>query len=567
MSAPHAAPVPVAPVNDLLQTLVKALRAFKMYLPNNPIYAKAAQNVQAAFAPVWQHTDELTLRVMEGELRVEDEVVYAQPNRSESFAWALYKDGLRLLVLRRGVEAAEIVRFLEVVNRARFLPADAGDDLLTLLWEQEFTLIQYRFADPDGQGDPSLGGAGTGTAFALAKGANEAEPSGTRAAGVRAEAGEAARPKGVVDPEEFDSTLYFLDDSEVTFIAGELQVEYARDVRQSALDALFDIFEVQADGGVREEVVAVVESLLPNLLAQRDFRAVAGILRELRTLAGRAASITSEQQARLASFEARLSEPDNLAQLVQSLDEMGVTAGDDDVAELLRELRPGAIGTLVAWMPKLARPEVQALLRASLDRLAALHPQEVVALLKDPATDGLGALVALAGRLRLQAAVPGLAESAAHADPAIRLGAVEALAEIATPGALQAIERAIDDADRGVRLAAVRACGTKGHRQALRRLEPVVQGKVADRDLTERMAIFEAYGALAGAAGIEPLAAILLPRGLFGAKAPAEQRACAAIALGRIGTAEAKGVLQKAADDKEPVVRNAVLRALRGGRA
>jgi HEAT repeat protein len=46
-------------------------------------------------------------------------------------------------------------------------------------------------------------------------------------------------------------------------------------------------------------------------------------------------------------------------------------------------------------------------------------------------------------------------------------------------------------------------------------------------------------------------------------KEPPESRACAAIALGRIRTAEAREVLQRAADDKELVVRNAVSRALR----
>src|ERR1044071_8594420 len=51
-----------------------------------------------------------------------------------------------------GVETDEIVRFLQVVNRARMLPADASDDLLTLLWEQEFVLISYLFVEALGDG-------------------------------------------------------------------------------------------------------------------------------------------------------------------------------------------------------------------------------------------------------------------------------------------------------------------------------------------------------------------------------------------------------------------------------
>jgi HEAT repeat protein len=41
-------------------------------------------------------------------------------------------------------------------------------------------------------------------------------------------------------------------------------------------------------------------------------------------------------------------------------------------------------------------------------------------------------------------------------------------------------------------------------------------------------------------------------------------RACAALGLGTIGTAEAASVLQQAAADKDALVRNAVNQALRG---
>jgi HEAT repeat protein len=56
---------------------------------------------------------------------------------------------------------------------------------------------------------------------------------------------------------------------------------------------------------------------------------------------------------------------------------------------------------------------------------------------------------------------------------------------------------------------------------------------------------------------------MLIPGGLFKHKEPPETRACAALALGKLRTPEAREVLQRAAGDKELVVRNAVSRALR----
>ena len=51
--------------------------------------------------------------------------------------------------------------------------------------------------------------------------------------------------------------------------------------------------------------------------------------------------------------------------------------------------------------------------------------------------------------------------------------------------------------------------------------------------------------------------------GFLKKKEDPETRACAAMALGKLGGEEARKTLQGAAQDKEPLVRNAVSRALK----
>ena len=96
--------LPASQVSELINGLVKALRAYHMYLPNNPIYQRATDNLRAAFAPVWAVLDELVLTVAETDFVWEDQVVYHQLNKGESIAWGLFKDGMRSLVIRRGAE-------------------------------------------------------------------------------------------------------------------------------------------------------------------------------------------------------------------------------------------------------------------------------------------------------------------------------------------------------------------------------------------------------------------------------------------------------------------------------
>ena len=81
------------------------------------------------------------------------------------------------------------------------------------------------------------------------------------------------------------------------------------------------------------------------------------------------------------------------------------------------------------------------------------------------------------------------------------------------------------------------------------------------------MALFEAYGAVCGDVGIPYLDGILNGKGFLGRREDPELRACAAMALGRIGTPGAINALRNAQGEKDVVVRNSVNRALKAGAA
>ena len=561
MSEPIGAPaiLPPAHVEELIKTLIKALRAFQMYLPNNPIYQKAQTNIVEAFRPIWEATDHLVLSIVETDFVWEENIVYSQPNKGESLAWTLYKDGMRILTLKTGAEHREMPKFLEVVQKARMLPADADDDLNTLLWEQQFDKIEYLFTEF--LTDAALPEA---TGEYQAEAAPEQVQSQVQEEVTEAKAEDAPGRTGIVDMEDFDSTLYFLEESEIAYIARALEREYNQDFRSSTLNILLDLLELQIDEAVRAELFTIFETLMPNLLNAGEFRHVATILREARVIGERAKGLTDAQRERLDSFRGQLSDPAVLTQLLQAVDEATAAPSADDLGELFRELKPGSLETILVWLPRLASPTVRSLLTEAAERLAEGSPQEVLRLLGLSDSEALAGTIDICGRLALQGSVPGLGFTVVHKEQPIRLASVNALVAIGTPGALQTLERALDDTDREIRIAAVRALGLRGYKNALKRLQTAVLNRgLKNADLTERIAYFEAYALIAGPAALDPLARILLPGGIFTRKESAESRACAAIALSRLRTPEARDILQQAKDDKELVVRNAVNRALR----
>ena len=305
-----------------------------------------------------------------------------------------------------------------------------------------------------------------------------------------------------------------------------------------------------------------------HILSSGEFKTAAFLLRETSQTSERAPEITPEQKEQLLHIRNRLSEPEVLAQVLQSLDEASHLPDQDDLNELFDQLRVGAIATVFSWLTKAQTPRLRVLLESAAARLAMANTAELVRLIGASDRDVAREAIRRAGAVRATAAVAALAKLTTDPDVQMRLAAVQALGEIGSPGALQFLERTIDDAHRDVRVATARAIAARAHRPALARIEAAIQGKLAkDANLTEKMAFFEAFGTLCGDGGVKLLDGLLNSRGLFGKKEDVELRACAAMALGRVGSEAAVATLRRAANEKEVLVRNAVNRALRGGTA
>ncbi|HJQ19642.1 MAG TPA: HEAT repeat domain-containing protein [Gemmatimonadaceae bacterium] len=550
-------PFPPGPVEELLRLLVKAGRAHQLYLPNNPIYRGAIDALRAAFPPIWERTDELTLRFSDSDIKWFGRPVLTETAKSsDSISWTFFKDGIREITLAKDFETEELTKFLDILQRVRKSAGD-DDDLLTMLWEADFANLRYRYVD-----------LGTEPAAALESGEDAKPRSPDEVRGAMHEESESAR-SGVVNMQDFDATLYFLDEKELDYLRREIEREYNSDLRRTVISTLLDIYEAQAAPNVREEVSELIETLMLALLAAAQFRAVAFLLAEARVAVERGQNVTPEQRERVGKLADRLSTDEPMGQLLQGLDQAADLPDQEELTELFQQLRPGALGPIFAWLPKLQNARIKPLVEEAATRLASANTAALVALIQS--TDQVVSLEAIrrSGALKSASAVLPLAKVLADSkDVQVRQAAVNALMDIGSAGALQALEKSVEDADRDVRIAAVRTLGAKAYKGALTRLDNVVKGKaLRSADRTEKMAFFEAYGCVCGDGGVPFLDEMLNGKGLFGKREDAEMRACAAVALGRVNTEKSRASLQKAADEKDVVVRSAVNKALRGERA
>src|SRR5437868_10153815 len=547
---------PIVYVTDLLKAFVKAVRATQMYLPNNPMHARALDAVKEAFTAVWQHTDELILQVVETRLDWEGRVVLDEQERtSDNVVWLLYKDGIRELTMLKGFELEELAVFFNLLQRVR-KATDDDDDLLTLMWEREFVTLQYRYVDLAQDFGPGV------------ESMERAEQKEKILSPAQAEAGLESTQSSIAKLDDFDSTLYFLDDRELEYLEGEIKREFSADLRPAVIASLLDTFENQKDPTVREEICGLLDYFLLILLSTAQYRTAAYLLRESGVTAHRAPEVLDPQKQRLTQLNELMSDPKPLGQLLQALEDSPLRAPQHELDELFGILQPRALETILSWIGRSTNQQLKMLLEVAAGRLAASNSAELIRLIGSDDEAVVLEAIRRAAALKSPAAVPALGKMLTVGEADMRLAAVTALNDIGSAGAMQMLERALTDEDREVRVAAARAIGARRARAALPRIEAAIKGKdLRDSNLTEKMAFFEAYGLLSGDAGVALLDGVLNAKGFMGKKDDSEFRACAAMALGKINTAKASDSLSRAAGEKDVIVRNAVSKAIRGGGA
>ena len=553
-------------LRTLLQSWEKGLRTLSMYLPNNPVRQQTIEALREGLSAVWQQLPVLALTVSEAGLVWESEIVLPIEDKSESLGWTLFRDGIRWIVFSPGVEREEIVTFLGHVQRARTLTDEDEDDLRTLLWSADLQFIRYKVAQLEQGGGELMEGT---AAPDLASRPTAEEVRESISEDIADEDGDgqdgAPAPKAAVNLADFESTLYFLDRQEISYLREEVRREYKQNLNENVLTMLFDIFEAQHDAGARAEVISILGDLLPSLLNSGDFHSVAYLISEAQVVLQRAEEMLPAHRQLMDGLTRTLSKPEAVGQLLQALEAAQVEPSPEELEELFGQLRPGALGTVLKWLRRLSNEDARMTLTRAVARMAEGQPAAVGVALKSSERVVVIEALRLVAEQGLRGVGDQLVGLPEHDDVGMRTALVPALAAAPTSQTMDAMVRLLEDPDPDVRIAAVKALAMKRFQGAQLTLEETVLGKeIRSRDLTERRAFFEAYGTIAGESGVSKLKEILLRKG-FGRRVDSDTRACAAMALGNVSSQSARGALQQATKDRDPVVRNAALKALEEG--
>lgn len=546
-----AAPGPTARERTLVQEVVRdfgrSLRLHLLYEGNNAALDRFLESVRSRLADLWETVPSLTVEVRENEILWAGEAVHRGETRSDDLAFLFYRDGIREITLFRGFEEEELGPFLDILARVQRLKEEE-DDLLTLLWDRDWAHLRYRYVEPltEGVSLPAASGAPPPPAVAAPR-------------------EEARTVVSTVSREDFQETLYFLDEGELRRLAAELRREMERDLWGDVLTGLCDRLE---DGppARQEKILQILTDLLPTLLGAGRLQAAARLLGDLVGLATRPGTFPPRVLRAVRTMFEQLAGGDTVEELVRTVEEGGDPGAEHGLGALLGFFPPDALPALLRAGEGARSEGVRAAVLSAADRLAGADGTRVLPLLADEDVRVAAGAARVLSRKGTGSAAPQVVQLLSRAEPELRLAAVEVLQALRNATAAGALERALDDPEREVRVAAARALAALHFAPAAATLAAALESKrLREADLTERIAFFEAYGSVVGEAGVPLLERILNGKSWLGRREPPEIRACAALGLGRIPHPSARAALAAAAADPEPVVRSAVGRAIRGG--
>jgi HEAT repeat protein len=551
LAAPDRDDLPIEPaqVEDMLRALSAALRSYRLYSGEGPMLERFVETARAKVLALWESVPLLRLEVDEQSIRWEGVRVYPAGDSGPELAFLFYKDGIREISLLPGFED-ELSTFLRVLGSAPQVQAEE-DDLITLLWQEDFSSFQYQYVEAGGESGGVDFSGETGTI----QDAAPVDPESVRGAAADSSAG--------IKPEDFQETLYFLDEAELLSLANEVRREAGRDLWHGVLTALYDRME---DGPPerQDRILNILAEVLPSLLGTREFRRATGLLGELAELAARPGVLAPDSIRQVRELFAQLASPETIGQLVRMVEGDPEVLRDDALGALFNFFPPAALAPLARASSTITRPDVRRAFEAVVQRLANDNRDEVVRLVADGDPQIAAAAARWAGELGIGAATGAVTGLLKDNDPTVRLAAIETLVALRAGASGKTLEALLEDPEREVRIAAARGLAALEFAGARGVLEAALQSKrLRAADRSEKIAFFEAYGRLGGAEAVPLLDRTLNARSWLGRGESADIRACAALGLARVRHPSARVALAAAANDSDPVVKSAVARALR----
>ncbi len=545
--APEASEVSkeeLAMATEVILTMVKTSKALKMYLPNNPLVAKFIDEVTERMGRHLDLYGEFKIDIDQFELKYKGKKIYENRDPRESMAFRLYFDGIRYLIFSKGIEETELWDFLDIVGKER--PHDLDDDVVTLLWEKNLPHLTY----------------------ILAEDFLEFETAGSVMAGPASQQDKiyglyrAIPPDSVAPPVALiPQSILLLTAEESEWLKKAREADEKRQPLDEVIQILTSILIGERDEQIFGEFVEIMTKLTENLLSSGQIRYAVNLIKFLGSLAGNDQLPASKRGVLTGSIGTIYSKEatEVLARTINTTEE--ITA--EELVEILTIFGKPAIVWMCEFLGrvekmKMRKVVIQVLIEFGHDKPAVFYPY-----LADPRWFVVRNMAFILGRIADSAALEPLVALISHKEPQVRKEVLNYLERTAEPKARTYLMKFLRDDSSSLRIRALQVLVSTKSVFALKPIAAIASAEqFQEKDIAEKLAVFEAMGALGDGQMLPLFRDMLMKKFWFNKAREKESVICAVAGLVKVKSGAARQLLEEASAVKGEEIREIITQGI-----
>jgi len=488
----------VKSTKTLIQTFLQAVKAYRLYESNHPILSKFLDRLRNDFDHYFDEFDSFSLQVGEDRLFYLGKVVYESQDRKESLAFAFYKDGIRELRFLKGLEFREIVDFLNVVRKGDIVNR-LEDDLVTLLWEKDFSHITFTTVDEFLDGSYTFAPA---TEEDLIKGS---EYKGYWEELFKEKADEEqAEDSPVLEVEGLKQAIHLTPDqslvqacqptpAEREAIHREAQQEQQPEYIYILINNLIEILlHLGEDSDAYENMISYFDRIIEYLLEQKELGKAIALLKTLNDTM-ESMALKDKQIFAIRRILEKVSDPHSIELLGKVMKGNGEVESES-ILQYLRFLTKQAVEPLCVLLGELESGKFR---KAICDQVVELSREEIQPLskfLSNPNPFLVCQILYILGKIGHPSTVKYLGNLVAHQDLKVREETLQVLNKFGEKGK-DLIQKFLRDSSAGIRAKAALILAKNAKAEAVKTLTGIILSEdFYKRDYEEKASFFRALG-------------------------------------------------------------------------
>jgi HEAT repeats len=530
---------------EVIQSMVKTSKGFRMYLPNNPLLARFVEELMGKLEGHFGSYGEYRLDTDQFELKYRGKVVYDNRDPKESMAFKMYSDGIRSLIFNSGIEEREICDVLDIIGKDR--PGDADDDIVTLLWEKDLPNVNYILAEDFLEYDADSGGpAGHSSQKEKIKGIYQNETTTDTTA----------------PPLIIPQHILTLADDETDWLKKAREADEKRNPLQEVTYILSTILVAEKDVEVFGDFADIMVKLTGNLIHSGEIKYALSLIKFLQGLATNE-RLAPENRNRLGQAIAGAFIDDLVRDLVAYVDEPD-RINVDEFRELLNFFGKTAVRQMCELLGQIQKMAMRKVILEKLVEFGKASPQVLFPFLEDRRWYLVRNIVFVLAKIGDPATLEPVSRLISHKELRIRKEVLAYLEALPDPRAKAFIVKFLNDEHGAIRVRAMQMLSTARFVPALKQICALATAKdFEERDIAEKRAVFEAMGEL-GADQMVPMFREMLLKKFWFNKAKEKESVFLAVAgLRKIRTEAALAALEEASDGKSDEAKIMITQAIK----